>query len=582
VARITIDGRDYEVGAPRNVLEAILEVGIAISHFCYHPRLSVVGQCRQCIVEVERIPKVQAACTVPFQDGMAVKVMSEKAVAGRRATMEYFLVNHPLDCPICDQAGECKLQDYAVTAGTPYSRLSEPKRQFPGYERTMIGPHVITDMTRCIYCTRCIRFCEEIAGTGELSLLERAGGTIVWTHEGRDLDNDWSACVTDLCPVGALTTPEFRFHERVWYLEQTRSIFPGCEIGCKVSIEHGEEAVFRFLPRLNPAVNDYWMCDHGRFLAEGLNARNYFRPILREPAGDHRETGWKVAVDAVQASLDGAIAEGGLDSVLVLGSPFHSTEESWLLAELLKKYLKLVHVEIDVDIGRERRIKNPAGWVHGSEASPNSRGAEAAGLKRGQALARVLEGTWTPSLVYVADAHFTPRANNEAFAGALRRSPRLIVHARKENALSRGADIVLPVASLQQKEGSFVNVQGRVQRFDIAYVSPPIVRTDLEIFLHLGQRYGLFETRWTAQDVFERMKGSVPGYGGVTWEGIAGTESVQTPAEAYGTVLPKPAVSTETCKLARRVGPPGRLRNRRFGREGFSPNATDISPTHRD
>lgn len=564
MARITIDGRVYEVGAPRNALEAVLEVGIAIGHFCYHPRLSVVGQCRQCIIEVEGAPKVQAACTVPFQDGMAVKVMSEKAVAGRRATMEYLLVNHPLDCPICDQVGECKLQDYAVTAGTPYSRLSEPKRQFPGYERTMIGPHVIADMTRCIYCTRCIRFCEEIAGTGELSLLERAGGTIVWTHEGRELDNDWSACVTDLCPVGALTTPEFRFRERVFWLEQTRSICPGCEIGCNVSIEHAEETVFRFLPRPNPAVNDYWLCDHGRFLAEGLNARDYTRPVLRGPAGEYRETGWKAALDAVQAALDGSIAESGPASVLVLGSPFHSTEECWLLAELFLGRLRLPSVELCVDVDRERSIRNTDGWMRGREAAPNSRGAEAAGVRRGGGLARVLAGTWTPSLVYVADAGFTRRADEEPFAGALRRSPRLVVHARTANALSRVSDVVLPAAGLHEKEGTFVNVQGRVQRFDLAYVAPPDARSDLEILLQLGGRYGIFDARWSARDVFERMKGSVAGYAERAWDDVAGVEPVQAPAEAYGPLLPTPSVSSESCRLARRPGPPSRILTGRF------------------
>ena len=152
--------------------------------------------------------------------------------------MEFLLINHPLDCPICDQAGECKLQDNSFGYGDQLSRYDEPKRQYPGFDRTMIGPHVIADMTRCIQCTRCIRFCQEIAGTGELTFLDRGGRTLVWTHDGKPLANDWSGCAADVCPVGALTTKEFRFRSRVWYLEKTRSVCPGCNIGCNISIEH--------------------------------------------------------------------------------------------------------------------------------------------------------------------------------------------------------------------------------------------------------------------------------------------------------------------------------------------------------
>ena len=270
VVKVTVDGVTVEVPENANALEACRKAGVDVPHFCYHPGLSVVGQCRMCMVEVDGMPKVQASCTVPVRDGMVVRASSEKALAARNATMEFLLVNHPLDCPICDQAGECKLQDNAVSGGLPVSRTSEPRRQFPGYDRTDIGPHVVADMTRCIHCTRCIRFCAEVSGTGELSLIERGGHAMVWTHEGHKLDNEWSACAADVCPVGALTVKEFRFRKRVWWLDRAPSVCPGCEVGCNVSVEHRDRVVYRYLPRVNEAVNSYWMCDHGRFLAEGL------------------------------------------------------------------------------------------------------------------------------------------------------------------------------------------------------------------------------------------------------------------------------------------------------------------------
>ena len=234
MARVTVDGKVVEVPNDANALEACRAAGVDVPHFCYHPRLSIVGQCRMCMVEVEGVPKIQASCTVPVRDGMVIKASTEKALAARNATMEFLLINHPLDCPICDQAGECTLQDNSFGYGQQLSNYDEQKRQYPTFDRTMIGPHVIADMTRCIQCTRCIRFCQEITETGELTFIERAGHTFVWTHEGRPLDNDLSACAADVCPVGALTTKEFRFRKRVWWLDKTRSVCDGCEIGCEI------------------------------------------------------------------------------------------------------------------------------------------------------------------------------------------------------------------------------------------------------------------------------------------------------------------------------------------------------------
>ena len=217
---MTFDGKAIEVPKNLNLIDAAKLAGVDIPHFCYHPRLSVVGQCRMCLVEIDGIPKIQAACTTPLREGLSVRTTTEKVRISRAATMEFLLINHPLDCPICDQAGECTLQDNSFGYGAQLSNYDEKKRQYPTFDRTMIGPHVIADMTRCIQCTRCIRFTQEIAGTSELTFLDRGGRTLVWTHEGAPLANDWSGCAADVCPVGALTVRDFRFRSRVWYLNK--------------------------------------------------------------------------------------------------------------------------------------------------------------------------------------------------------------------------------------------------------------------------------------------------------------------------------------------------------------------------
>jgi NADH-quinone oxidoreductase subunit G len=552
MAKVTVDGKAVEVPDGANALEACRAAGVDVPHFCYHPALSIVGQCRMCMVEVEGVPKIQASCTVPVRDGMVIKASTEKALAARNATMEFLLINHPLDCPICDQAGECKLQDNAFAAGLPVSRTSEPRRQFPGYDRTDIGPHVIADMTRCIQCTRCIRFCEEITGTGELTFIERGGHTIVWTHEGKPLDNDLSACAADVCPVGALTTKEFRFHKRVWWLDKTRSVCDGCEIGCNLSIEHRDRVVYRYTPRVQPAVNDYWLCDYGRFRAEDLNTQDFTKPEIRVAGGTERKrTNWGEVLDAAKVAIDRARGdekdkEKISSKVIVLGSAHLTTEEAWLLATLCKDALKVNAPEFFVDSGPRRRIRNRKdGWLYGTEAAPNSRGCEAAGLTRAKesgasplSLLLSKKSSSSPSVLYITDAAFTERASDPAFVAELRKASVLIVHARKRNALTDAADIVLPTAALSGTEGTFVNAQGRVQRVDLAILAPPIVRTALDIFLHLGARWGAFDTQWTARDVFDRMKASVAGYAGLEWDSdaLVGNPPSVSPAAAYDAI----------------------------------------------
>jgi NADH-quinone oxidoreductase subunit G len=520
---VVFDGVPIEVPPGINLIEAAKLAGIEIPHFCFHPRLTVVGQCRMCLVEIEGIPKIQAACTTPLKEGLVVKTTTEKVRASRAANMEFLLINHPLDCPICDQAGECKLQDNAFGYGEQRSRYDERKRQYAGYDRTMIGPHVVADMTRCIQCTRCIRFCSEIAGTGELTFLDRGGRTLVWTHDGKPLANDWSACAADVCPVGALTTKEFRFRRRVWDLAKTPSVCPGCNIGCNISIENRDNVVYRFLPRLNPAVNDYWLCDYGRFLSESLNARDVSKATLRE-AAEVRDVIVPAAIGRIASVLRDTIEADGPSGLFFLGSAHLSNEENFLLRKI-SDHLGCANRDVVVDRSRVRRMKSKTEWIEGDHAAANFAGARDMGLTPGpggHALADLLEGRWTPRVVVIADAGFSAAADDPDSVAHLRKAEFLAVAARTSNALTRAADVVLPASSLAQKEGSFTNVQGRVQRFDRAFLPPPPSRPHWELLLLLAVALGWGDRNWTPADLRARIRAEVEGYDAVTEEEMAG------------------------------------------------------------
>ena len=513
---VTFDGRAVEVPKNLNLIDAAKMAGVDIPHFCYHPRLSVVGQCRMCFVEIEGVPKIQAACTTPLKDGLKVKTTTDKVRDSRAATMEFLLINHPLDCPICDQAGECTLQDNSFGYGNQLSHFDEKKRQYPSFDRTMIGPNVIADMTRCIQCTRCIRFCEEIAGTSELTFLDRGGRTLVWTHEGKPLANDWSGCAADVCPVGALTVRDFRFRSRVWYLKKSKSVCPGCNVGCNVSIESKDDVVYRFLPRLNPEVNDYWLCDHGRLLCESLNARDISKATIRSGASV-QDAHVPAAIEALAQQIRKTIETTGPSGLFFLGSAHLSNEENFLLRKLAD-HLACPNRDVIVDKSRPRKIKSATVWVEGDDAAPNFRGARDMGLAPGRGgydLAAVLAGKAAPEVILISDAAFAAIADDADKVAVLRKARFLAVAASSGNALTRAADVVLPSASLAEKEGTFTNVQDRVQKFERAFLPRPPVRAHWELLLMLSTALGYGDRNWTPSDLLAQIAREVEGYGSV-------------------------------------------------------------------
>ena len=261
--KIIINGQEVVTTKGKTVIQAAAEAGVAIPHYCYHPKLSIAGNCRMCMVEIEKMPKLQIACNTQVAEGMSVLTQSPKVVAVRKAVLEFLLINHPVDCPICDQAGECQLQNYYMEHDRQASRLEVGK--IHDRKKTIFGPNVVFDGERCIKCTRCVRFCQEITKTNELAVINRGDHSTISLFDDAVLDNPLSANVVDICPVGALTDRDFRFKVRVWYLDKTPSICPGCSTGCNISVEAYQNKIARFKPRQNEAVNSHWICDEGRY-----------------------------------------------------------------------------------------------------------------------------------------------------------------------------------------------------------------------------------------------------------------------------------------------------------------------------
>src|SRR3989442_307335 len=268
---LEIDGQRIEVPEGLTVIQAAERLGIEIPHYCWHPGLSIAGNCRMCLVEVEKSPKLQIACNTRVADGMVVHTTSEKTKAAQRAVLEFLLVNHPIDCPVCDQAGECKLQEYYMDYDRQRSRIPLPEKVHKKKAKP-IGPLVILYQERCILCSRCVRFVDEVTHTSELAFYQRGDHVDLDLAPGKVLDNPYSANVVDICPVGALTNRDFRFRARVWYLERSESVCGACANGCNMEIYQREGTIYRFQPRENDAVNQYWMCDAGRMSYRALQA----------------------------------------------------------------------------------------------------------------------------------------------------------------------------------------------------------------------------------------------------------------------------------------------------------------------
>ena len=330
---IEIDGKKAQVPDGSTVMDAAQQVGVYIPHFCYHKKLSIAANCRMCLVQVEKAPKPLPACATPVTNGMKVFTHSELAVKAQKGVMEFLLINHPLDCPVCDQGGECQLQDMAVGYGPMQSRYTEEKRVV--FHKS-VGPLIsMEEMSRCIHCTRCVRFGQEIAGVMELGMANRNMHSEISTFVGRTVDSELSGNMIDLCPVGALTSKPFRYTARAWELQRRKSVSPHDSVGANLVVQVKHDAVMRVLPRENEEVNECWISDKERFAYQALNsAERLLKPMVKQ-GGEWREVEWNVALDYVAHGLKDVAREHGGDALAALAAPNSTTEELFLLRKLM-------------------------------------------------------------------------------------------------------------------------------------------------------------------------------------------------------------------------------------------------------
>src|SRR4051812_20966232 len=331
--KITVDGKVIDAKDRQMVLQACLDAGMAIPQYCYHPGLSIPASCRICLVEVEGIPKLVPSCQTPVRDGMVVHSKSPKAIANQKAVMEYLLINHPLDCPVCDQAGECLLQDYSYEYGRAESRFEEDKAKKPKKD---VGLNVLLYNDRCIMCTRCVRFTREVSGTSELYVDGRGHREEIDIFPGKPLDNKLSGNVVDLCPVGALLDKDFLFKQRVWLLKSVPSISPADSGGENIWLDQNDGQIWRIKPRYNPDVNTWWISDDTRYSWKFVHDEKRLHHARKTQYGTQVETNYAKAVEEAVAGLKAVVTTSGPGSLYGILSPMMSCEEAWLFGQAVR------------------------------------------------------------------------------------------------------------------------------------------------------------------------------------------------------------------------------------------------------
>ena len=494
---ITIDGRPCEFQPGQVILQVALDNDIEIPHYCYHPGLSIVANCRICLAEVwapnprhdnklEPIPKLLPTCQTPAGEGQAVFTHSPKAIANQRSVMEYLLINHPVDCPICDQAGECYLQDYAYQYGRGVSRFKERKIKQPKKD---LGPHVLLYMDRCIMCTRCVRFCREVTGSAEITVEGRGATAQIDVFPGLALDNELSANVIDICPVGALLDKDFLFQQRVWYLTKTPSIDPLTCSGDNIFIEHNEGRVYRIKPRTNPEVNTWWITDEVRYGWKFVHDES--RLVLPRIRGEdpYQATEAPLAYEAAYAKTNDALRQAGHTGVVI--SPMLSCEDAyWLARYVLEHDAEATFAVGPVPVhGADKSF--PGGFTLYAEKVPNARGVR-----------RVLEPFSANVLDYAAFVGRLRQADigavlltgnypsdwvtDELVAALDSRPGRFVVLIDTlPTTLTGLADVVIPGATWAEKSGTFENVNHRLQAFERAIEPIDYCKSEAQIALDL-------------------------------------------------------------------------------------------------
>jgi NADH-quinone oxidoreductase subunit G len=497
---LQIDGATVTVPKGTNVLEAARTLGIDISAFCYHPGLSIAACCRQCLVSVEKNPKLQPSCQSVATDGMVVHTTDKQSTLARKQMLEFTLVNHPIDCPICDKAGECTLQKLYFEHDNADSRVDTPKVHKA--KVVDLGPTIVLDQERCILCTRCIRVCDEVAHDHQLEMANRGDHEVLTTAPGAQLDNPYSVNTVDVCPVGALTQKDFRFTMRAWELNATPSICNGCSTGCNIEIHHKNERAWRLVPRLEPEVNKYWMCDEGRLTYHDLREeRLAVATMTGLPAG------WERALRGAATMIGGVPGR----QVAVVLSAIHSNEDNYALARLAQAWNAGV-----VAIAAKPPVPGRADDIlRDADVNPNLAGAvmiaKALGIDALDAtrLDAALAGGEIKVMVVLGDVLGSSPAKLEGVE--------IIALAAHERGAVKRARIALPVSAWAEAAGTITNRTGRVQRMHPAFPPPGQGVPAWEAAVKLATATGV-KLLWTsAREVFTEMVEKVPAFAGAKW-----------------------------------------------------------------
>jgi NADH-quinone oxidoreductase subunit G len=516
---VQVDGEWRQFPKGTRLIEACMKSGHFIPHYCYHPKLSSPGNCRMCLVELgmpkmtpERKPVLGAdgrpeiawsprpaiSCATEISEGMAVRTESPLAQECRKGVMEFLLINHPLDCPICDQAGECRLQEFSVEFGNGESRFVEEKVKKP--KRVDIGPRIVLDDERCILCSRCIRFMQEIAHDDVLGFVNRGSHTTLTVYPGKKLDNNYSLNTVDICPVGALTSKDFRFSMRVWFLRETKSIDVNCGTGTNILIGSRENIIYRITPRENDFVNSCWMPDSHRLSFHYVNnSQRLKEPIIK---GEHLPTSWPRAIRTAAEQL---IAYPNATAMIASA---RMTNEELFLARRLARALSIELFDV------LPRPQKGDGFLISEDGNPNTSGAKLIGLATGR-MPEIVSGVSTGAikslLVLGEDASDCGIPEQD-----LRKLETLVVTGILPNRTTAAATVLLPSASWAEKRGSMINVKGRLQRLNRAISSPGKARDDWEILRDLLQAVSGSNGTYSVDELFKQVAAEVPALEGLS------------------------------------------------------------------
>ena len=526
---VQVDGVWMQMPRGLNVVEVAHRAKKFIPHYCYHPKLSVVGNCRMCLFEmgtpkmgpdrkpvlgsdgkpeIAWMPRPQIGCATGVTPGMGIRTDSALVKDCRNGVMEFLLINHPLDCPICDQAGECKLQEYSVEYGTGASRFIENKVKKP--KNVDLGERIVLDDERCILCSRCVRFSSEVTQDNVLGFVNRGSHSTLTAYPGKSFDNDYSLNTVDICPVGALTSKDFRFQMRVWFLKETKSLCTSCGTGCNITIGSREGKVHRLTPRENEAVNSHWMCDYGRLNFHYLESKDRLTRPLLKAAGEQFPGAWE---DAMARAAEG-LKKVKPQEIAIVASGRLTNEELFVLKRLAGE---LGVTQVDLVPHPESGDK----FLRSSDGNPNSRGVELLGLSSG---GRDLGGWNTAILNGKIKGLLVLGGEDLVVAGispsALGKLETLIFSGILSNETSRLAQVVLPAAGFAEKTGSIVNVHGRLQRLTRAIATPGEAREDWMILRDLRIALTGGNSLHSVEDVWKAMSLEVPQFHGLSWAKI--------------------------------------------------------------